>query len=114
MQKWKGCAAIWPTPTANQFAHNDVPALLARRERAKRKAKNGNGFGLTLANAVAVEMWPTPTVNDSKNATLPPSQVRHDNLPGAKHRAGERSGGRLNPQFVEWLMGYSQDWTRLD
>ena len=57
--------------------------------------------------------YPTPTVNDSKNSTLPPSQVNHDNLPGALLRSGEKPGGQLNPTWVEWLMGWHSGWTDL-
>jgi DNA (cytosine-5)-methyltransferase 1 len=49
-----------PTPSASGFECADVPKLLARRERCKAKHTNGNGFGLTLNQAVKVAMWPTP------------------------------------------------------
>ena len=60
---------LWPTPTANQYEHSDIDALLARRERVKKEKKNGHGFGLTTSNAVMVaerETWPTPTASDEK------------------------------------------------
>lgn len=63
--------------------------------------------------ATVVKSWPTPTVNDSKNCTLPPSQVKHDNIPGALLRDGEKAGGALNPTWVEWLMGWPLGWTDL-
>jgi len=31
-------------------------------------------------------MWPTPTVNDAKNSSLPPSQVNRDSVVGAVMR----------------------------
>lgn len=62
----------------------------------------------------AVVMYPTPTVNDSKNVTLPPSQIKHDNLPGHLLRDGEPSGSKLNPTWVEWLMGWVPGWTSLE
>jgi hypothetical protein len=34
--------------------------MLERRAACKAKQINGNGFGLTLQQAVAVRMWPTP------------------------------------------------------
>ena len=51
---------FWPTPSANQFETCDLGKMLDRRARCKEKQKNGNGFGLTLANAA--RMWPTPNV----------------------------------------------------
>lgn len=52
-------------------------------------------------------------MNDSKNSTLPPSQIEHDNIPGALLRSGEMAGGQLNPAWVEWLMGWPIGWTSL-
>ncbi|GAA0493422.1 hypothetical protein GCM10009097_06560 [Pigmentiphaga daeguensis] len=51
----------WPTPSANEFAHMDEAKMLARREACKQRTRNGNGFGLTLANAAAFAGWPTPS-----------------------------------------------------
>lgn len=44
----------WPTPTANEMRTTDREKLIARRERCKETAKNGNGFGLTLWNAMTL------------------------------------------------------------
>lgn len=58
-------------------------------------------------------LWPTPTVDDADNSTLPPSQRERDNLPGALLKNGEASGGQLNPDWVEALMGWPPSWTSL-
>ena len=57
---------------------------------------------------------PTPTCNDAKNSTLPPSQEKRDGMAGYLMRNGERSGGQLNPDWVEWLMGWPIGWTALE
>ena len=72
-----------------------------------------NGKKVQVGLEHAARHWPTPTVNDSKNCTLPPSQVKHDNIPGALLRDGEKAGGALNPTWVEWLMGWPLGWTDL-
>jgi hypothetical protein len=57
---------------------------------------------------------PTPTVNDSKNSTLPPSQVERDGLAGAMLRNPSVQTGEatyLNPFFVEEMMGFPVGWT---
>jgi DNA (cytosine-5)-methyltransferase 1 len=57
------------------------------------------------------QQQPTPTVNDSKNSTLPASQATRDGLPGELIREGV--SGQLSPLFVEWLMGFPAGWTDL-
>lgn len=57
-------------------------------------------------------MIPTPTANDSGNATLPPSQYNRNSLPGQLLRDGYQ--GELNPDWVEWLMGFPPGWTNID
>ena len=90
--------SYWPTPKANDAE------------------KRGNFDTSNPRNGLpaAAKSWPTPTVNDSKNCTLPPSQVKHDNIPGALLRDGEKTGGQLNPTWVEWLMGWPIGWTDLE
>ena len=67
-----------------------------------------------LETVVAREMLPTPTVNDSKNATLPPSQAIRNGLAGEMLRDDSiqtGAGTYLNPSFVEEMMGFPVGWT---
>ena len=102
-----------PTPNAGLFNDSESPqSWLERRERVKLTANNGNGMGMPLA--VAVKLLPTPTTNDSKNASLPPSQVERDGLAGAMLRNDSIPTGAatyLNPCFVEEMMGFPVGWT---
>lgn len=56
-------------------------------------------------------IWPTPAAQDHKNATLPPSQMDRDTIPGELLRQG--TTGKLNPTWVEWLMGVPSGMTEL-
>ena len=64
-------------------------------------------------------LWPTPTVQDSEN-DAGPSQWKRNSYPlnVEVHRADGRTAttktGQLNPQFVEYLMGYPIGWTDLE
>jgi hypothetical protein len=63
---------------------------------------------------IVAKMLPTPTANDSKNASLPPSQAHRDGLAGAMLRDDLiPTGGAtyLNPSFVEEMMGFPVGWT---
>lgn len=73
----------------------------------------GNRFP-NLETVIARDMLPTPTVNDSKNASLPPSQADRDGLAGAMLRDDSIQTGvatYLNPSFVEEMMGFPIGWT---
>lgn len=78
-----------------------------------------NAFGFLLPTPTATKgLWPTPTVGDSKSSG-------NRNLEGSKAHAGTSltdavSGGqgiargKLNPSWVEWLMGWPVGWTALE
>jgi hypothetical protein len=67
-------------------------------------ASQGSGDGLETF----VKLYPTPTCNDAKNNN-PPSQ-RTEN---GRHsdQLNVVAGGSLNPEWVEWLMGFPVGWT---
>jgi hypothetical protein len=67
-----------------------------------------------LGAAKTPKPLPTPTTNDSKNSTLPPSQINRDGLAGAMLRNDSIPTGAatyLNPSFVEEMMGFPIGWT---
>ena len=58
--------------------------------------------------------WPTPSANedaagslDGKMQFMLPHAVKLSDPEGAA------AGGQLNPEFVEWLMGYPVGWTEI-
>lgn len=83
----------------------------------------------------ASRLWRTPTANDAKNSTFPPASLKRDSLAGqigrklyptmansdaigsfgGKMHTSLRSvvDGQLNPEWVEWLMGFPIGWTDL-
>jgi len=105
---------MYPTPTQDSAS-----------ERTK-KYKQG-GTPLTMA----VKMFPTPTARDW-HTPMNPNYVHQNNKgwttirkgSGVKYGASvpdvvnklnqEKLGGKLNPEFVEFLMGYPMNWTKID
>lgn len=85
-------SGFWPTPTCDSAT-----------DRNCRYAQGG--MPLTMA----VKMWPTPTASASKGSSQN-SLIRKD----GRDRSGDRldhavmalENGRLNPMWVEWLMGW--------
>lgn len=111
---------LWPTPTVvDTGLKQDLEAIQARRDRVKAKGINGNGFGPSLGEAV--RLWPTPAATDAKGAV----SLSKANLRAIESSRGVRLpeevakrdqievGGQLNPDWVEWLMGFPIGWTAL-
>jgi hypothetical protein len=61
-------------------------------------------------------MWPTPQSNDAKNAVVRHREKSLQVMLGGALATSEPSliGGRLNPTWVEWLMGFPTGWTDLE
>ena len=87
---------LWPTPT------------VCGNYNRKGASKN-SGDGL----ATAVMKWPTPTARiwtgGGQQMTRKDGKQRTDMLDWLV----EQNGGRLNPTWVEWLMGWPLEWTDL-
>ena len=109
-------AAMFPTPTV---ADTFTDKLKSSQQ------KPGSMHSVNLSQAVHMkEMFPTPTVDDSKN-TGSQSQLNRKKL-GKKRtlnlnaeivvRDKELKPGdaKLNPMWVEWLMGFPIGWTDLE
>jgi len=105
---------MYPTPTQD-----------SANER-QNKYKQG-GMPLPLA----VKMYPTPTASCEMDVVAPPQTVQQNSQGwsvtrlktgtkfGAKlndvvNKVHEKPGGKLNPNFVEFLMAYPQDWTKIE
>ena len=85
-----GIPQMWPTPTA--------------RDGKSGKGKQPRQF--SELNSTVERMWPTPTASDSKFQSL--------DVAARNQKIAEEAGGSLNPQWVEWLMGYPSGWTDLE
>ena len=99
-----------PTPSAGEAKQSGNVENWQRRQ--LKHAATGQDLQMPLA--VAVKLLPTPTTNDSKNASLPPSQAERDGLAGAMLRDDSIPTGAatyLNPSFVEEMMGFPVGWT---
>ncbi len=90
---------FWPTPTCRDWKSGQASANTLER----------NSRPLNEVIESRVRMWNTPAAGDShiagpnqKIATLG-RQVRR-----------EEGSGRLNPEWVEWLMGFPRGWTELN
>lgn len=118
---------MWPTPRSGKTTDENEETWTARQ-----KAGKVSTPPLTLA----VKMRPTPTKQDGENnggpsqynrnttplsavvKTWPTPRRQSANSPG-EHGEGGRDlqttiGGQLNPDWVEWLMGWPIGWSSLE
>jgi hypothetical protein len=117
--------AEWATPNAS--VANDGETLeswLARRERVKLTAANGNGFGVQLTQQVKLESWSTPRVEGfdaggGKGRSL--AQEAKDCSGGLPDPASLNTNGKprewsgvLNPDWVLQLQGYPEGWLDIE
>ena len=112
--------AMWPTPTANNAGEKLVENLTDKNGKTPKpnerayNPKTGKHTQVTLNRAV--KMWPTPRARDWKMtgdvANWAESAIGDECLRRAVGRK-EATPGSLNPQWVEWLMGYPSGWTDL-
>lgn len=107
--------SLWPTPNASPL----TSSVTLQKSGDGRTKPNKLGWA-----ASEKRFWPTPTVNDAKNATLSPSQLERDSLVGHLMRENSPTGQaeessspipsqQLNPAFMEWLMGFPAGWVNL-
>ena len=117
-------SGMLPTPTATDYGsnksaskgsavrpslqsmvrHGMLPTPMARDYRTSQGPREGHQLGL---NEAAV-MLSTPTTQDASN-NGGPSQHNRNTKP-----LNAQLGGRLNPRFVEQMMGFPTGWTDLE
>lgn len=84
-----------PTPTASEGGYNKSPGANSK-------------LRPTLTTMARHNLWPTPCARDWKDNGKSPAELERNSTTLATI-----AGGQLNPQWVEWLMGYKTGWTEL-
>tara|TARA_R110002012_G_scaffold253320_1_gene432327 strand:- start:367 stop:954 length:588 start_codon:yes stop_codon:yes gene_type:complete len=97
---------VWPTPNARDYKGASDPE--------KRKAK---GHQVHLNDQVA---WPTPVASDRNQRRATENWEGSDLVSKATAKEEEegrmqpKAGGKLSPDWVEWLMGWPIGWTSME
>lgn len=108
-------SGLWPTPTLGGGGQT-LPEGTTPTGRTPEGRKQTVCLERYVQN-VERRMWPTPTVAMHKGSS-PGAMVRlsgasrlNDRLDYAVEQG--KGNGRLNPTWVEWLMGFPLGWTEL-
>jgi hypothetical protein len=93
-----GSLEKWPTPrSCSAMAATITP------ESAWNEKREPN-----LETVVGRRLWPTPTAHNAKEGNYPAERTRKTPT------LASLVGGKLNPTWVEWLMGWPLGWTDLN
>ena len=100
---------MWPTPIASTGMAEEITTVKARLD-------NGTVYKHRLVEAVS--MWPTPThgkLAGGSGAFQKIADLYSDGTISDEERKAMQAGngGKLNPTWVEWLMGFPTGWTDL-
>ena len=103
-------SSAWPTPVSSSSMAEDLDMVLERLE-------SGRPYKSRLVEAVA--MWPTPThgkLAGGSGANQRIEDIYQDGQITLEEKKAMQAGngGRLNPMWVEWLMGFPLGWTDLE
>ena len=91
-------------PTPNQWDG------MRGAESRETKTKRGAG-GVNLREAV--KTWPAPTSRDYKGGRSSEATQERNSRPLNEVIESQAASGSLNPEWVEWLMGFPVGWTDL-
>jgi DNA (cytosine-5)-methyltransferase 1 len=105
---------MWPTPTTQEVEHPNMELT----ETGRRKA-SGGGSSHSVGLADAVHLWPTPTHGKLAGGQGAFNRVQElysqGTISDEERKAMQAgNGGKLNPMWVEWLMGFPPGWTDLE
>jgi len=109
---------MWPTPGGKVHPNVIDPDDLVNRlgeplKQGEKPHDRRTGRPVQTCLPDAVKLWPTPTASAHKGSGQ--TGTMRDRLDYAAERPeGERISGQLNPQWVEWLMGFPAGWTDLE
>jgi hypothetical protein len=103
---------LYPTPRACDMEGGVVKNVEIKNGTFSRVNKKGVRFGVKLKDAVH-KMYGTPKAQDSRAALTDRGKGNFGEQVHQEYNA-KQVGGRLNPNFVEFLMAYPQDWTKIE
>jgi hypothetical protein len=104
---------MYPTPTASDIEGGVAKDVQMKDGRFFRENKKGERWGVKLRDAMS--MYPTPTARDHKDMGYQPTwkPSRDKSVPRTVLK-NNKPGGKLNPHFVEMLMAYPMNWTKIE
>ena len=112
---------MYPTPTVVCEEGGEQSHMVERTKSGgfvSRRKGSGITYGSKLSDAMLYleKMYPTPTARDYKDVGYQPTwkPSRDQSMPRTVLKNNIEPGGKLNPTFVEFLMGFPMNWTKTE
>ena len=109
---YKMAKEMWPTPTTMDTLPARDPVKLEEENRVRGGRKNRlalSNLREAIHSPYYQKKFATPQSRDFRTG----SQERYDD-PARTKNLNDQIGGQLNPDWVEWLMGWPIGWTALE
>ena len=100
------------TPTLHGMARKGTWPTPTRSDGMGGPGHSGRQGGLNLRTAVQ-QSWATPTTRDWRSGKASEETHAKNSRPLSEQVGQVENGGQLNPEWVEWLMGWPVGWTDL-
>ena len=101
----ENASGFWPTPRASD--HKGAVSPFAAQK--ARERIGGCNLPEAIMESEYFRMFATPTARDWKDNGKSPAELARNS-----ETLASQAGGKLNPNWVEWLMGWPIGWTDLD
>ena len=95
------------SPNLGTMVHWPTPTVCGNYNRKGASKTSGDGL------ATAVKNWPTPRTAGMCGGTGSWELLNKNTTKEEARQMGAGNGGKLNPTWVEWLMGWPLGWTDL-
>lgn len=106
-------AGLWPTPTVP----NGGRSVAHVTDWRSKSTAYHNGKKVQVDLRAAVRLWPTPSAGDDRDrGCLSTPSIKRRAEKGKQLNLSmvvSEESGALNPDWVEWLMGFPVGWTNL-
>lgn len=104
---------MWPTPSASDRGRTAINPIMTKNGTIRHQNKQGGQSYARLDQVAA--MYPTPQAGDYRSPNKNPgTRGTSGQLPQSEHSLPTLIGGQLNPDWVEWLMGFPIGHTDAD
>jgi len=103
-----GAGSLVPTPDTRGFTNDGSLQMLMKIANSR---EEWSAMAYRAGRSQKERIWPTPAARDYKGMSGKGRQERKGN---PKDTLPNAVGGSLNPQWVEWLMGYPVGYTDLN